>query len=292
MAFDIRGYTMDHVQSLLNKQDDASFKELEKLGALLTPKNAIEILERQKKASPRSLSSLFRGFSEDTVKGILADAGDNLLSLLYPCVHEEPLLHQLTIFGHAAEKTLTEIFQQTVRFRVELEALNLPTFSEIEPFFMQLSELESYITFLSSALQNALRLAWQSDRQQLVALLSPLKENAERLAQQTIGRKKDGLKNATGLYLKLEEQLSAIYDKLKDTDPSIEALAVLGIVYLEDFQAVGLANKTSAANTLQQVQHTLDQLGLHTVADVKANRIFSRQTLQDYIKHAFKLMRL
>ncbi|MFA6915260.1 MAG: hypothetical protein WC222_02600 [Parachlamydiales bacterium] len=291
MGLDIHGYTLEQIQALLALQEETVSKELEKLGNLLSLENVIQVLERQKKVSSRNLSAFLLGMTEETFSGLLINLTDPILLLLYQSIHEEPLLHQLTVFGHSAEKSLSELSVKTERCLIEISTLN-DTASGIEPLYQNISSLENEMANLTTALQNALKLAWQSDRQQLVALLSPIKEAAERLRLQSLGKKKNDLTQATGLHLKIEERLGAIYDRLlMDSDPSIEALAVLGIVYLEDFQALGLA-EPDRKNTLQDVQHILNTLGLRTVADVKANRIYSRGALQDYVKHAYKFMRL
>lgn len=295
MTLDILGYTQEQIKQLLLNDNDTSTKELERIGKQLSTEDLLHLLQRQKNLLPHRLSALLMGVSENAFSGLLSNINENVLAQLFLCIHEEPLLHQLTIFGNATEKSLNERIQKIEGCLSEIEAIdhsNLTT-NELDTLYLSIHAIEDEVESLKTGLQNALRLAWQSDRQQLVEQFSHLKEVTERLHGQMLGRQRNEGIPATGLYLRLEQKLSSIYDnRLKESDPSIEALAVLGIVYAEEFQEMGLIAKGKQDHTLQQVQQGLDRLGLHTVADIKANRIFSAHGLKEYIKQASKFLRL
>lgn len=118
---------------------------------------------------------------------------------------------------------------------------------------------------------------------------------------------------ATGLFALLEQKLNAVYgnpldpndiEALDNSDPAIDALVKFSVWYLRDYWEIGLlpmvknerdldlsSRRYSERNRAEHreklfvmVQENLERLGLDKVKDLKKARIYSRETLQDFIR--------
>jgi hypothetical protein len=87
---------------------------------------------------------------------------------------------------------------------------------------------------------------------------------------------------------------------MKDNTPALEALVKFNVWYIKDYREVGLLPQLDATHipTLfpeqEDLKHreqlfkiaesNLEKIGLHTLADLKTERIYSKKALIEYIK--------
>lgn len=297
MHSDISTLTPDDiVQCLLDQKSPINKEFFQKIGSSLTKERFLSILEKLEQVDVSKLSSVLVGLSHAVFQDSLYELNEQQAQLLKYCAKDEPLLHQLTLFAHEIERKVTQFEEESLVIEQSISVIDISSIDESRVHEIQktLYEITLSIQNLTRSLSNGLLIAWNSNREELIFLLSQLKERMLRLESSYIGHARHDLIHPTGLFKKLEDRLMTLYtDKLKDNDPAIEALAVLGIVYEEDFVQAGLLDKSKKdKNFLSTIEHNLSHLGLTTVGDIKRNQIYSRTSLKEFIAQARLLLRL
>lgn len=207
------------------------------------------------------------------------------LKLIKQCIHQEPLLHQLTLFTHRMEEKLTLFQQQARTMENEIKGLDPLTMHHLylEELQNQIDKLQEDVNEMIYGISNALNIAWNTTRKDLIMNLSRLKEMGERFLYEMGISVNPPPTSLNQLFL---ARIGSVYTgSLKDEDPAIEALACLRILDDTGYQEVGLFDQSAnhKGKILEIVGERLAQLGLHTVSDVKKARICSCETLRHFI---------
>ncbi|MBA3957992.1 MAG: hypothetical protein H0X51_06335 [Parachlamydiaceae bacterium] len=314
--------------SSINDQHDAQWKEkllatfnalttpnqLETVAGALTPVQARYLLEKTPEWGITKLPPLMAGLPPAVFPEILLEATPQILQSLKQIAVTEPLQHQLTVLQHEmtlfTEKlTATLMLKEQERFNLIPSEMGLKERSLTEN---QLSDLVAASLYLLKILDQALAVAWNSERTDLIESLSSLKEHCLKTLQPAIGQPRTEESAPTGLYALLEESFNRVYSdpnnpsdpqSLRDDDPVMEALAKFSIWYLEDYFDIGLISSVRDKSSLElnpeqfsegkciehrrklflEAQDKLATKGLVTVRDLKAHRIFSKKSLLDYL---------
>lgn len=217
----------------------------------------------------------------------------------------EPLEHHLNALIYEIEKILAEYIQKNEDFSNEI--INLPFedlgYEDIEYLESKINSLKHQFQTFLSIIDKGLSIVWSTDRIDLIEKMSHHKELA--VLQYHSYTDTQSLFNPLA---KLLHRLDSIYSgdphPLNDNEASIEALTRLSLWYLNDYWEMGLLpeikkksqlapdlDKNGAQKKLKDekeiyntVKNNLKQLGLETLQDLKQNRIYSKKTLQEFIR--------
>jgi len=305
-------------------EDQTSTLSLEKLKSLLREANDSSILETIGKGiQPDQLTALsglllgeyiekfpaiLVGLPHSLFMELLKHADDSNLHILKALASSEPLQHHLTMAGHDLQQQIFDCELQIGGLTNEIAALETTQMgrSDLQAIESKIADAAKGLQELTLVVNKSLAIAWNTSRIDLIETLSHTKERAESLLAHGIGRKRCDEHHSSGLYAKLEERLFHIYsngnafENLKDEEPAIEAIAKFSIWYLKDYWEIGLLPHIkqldeSESRPLQEKQHeqeallqqvniNLKQLGLKTLSDLKQARIFSKQSLSEFIR--------
>jgi hypothetical protein len=246
------------------------------------------------------------------------------LSQLNMLQHESmaiPIQHHLTALSiqklHMLDQISMRILAQEDNIKsIQIENLGLHDLTKIY------EEIEFLINTIDSELisiNQALSLAWNSDRIDLIDRFNVIKESIQKIKNFSIGnptQKIEILNHPAGLYAQLNEKLNQVYADGITTAlemailPAIEALAKLSIWYVEDYYKLGLLPDIQSEISLnldpavfsenERAEHlekliakakkALEDLGLITLDDLKKARIYSKKALQEYITEKTRLV--
>jgi hypothetical protein len=213
---------------------------------------------------------------------------------LLPIIHLEtllePLCYQLTLLMHTYESHLEKMKQKIELFKQKIHSIDLsmvPSLTQEIEFIAQEGQTDLNL------LETALEIAWQTERTDLIAKLSAIKEQLTHLQHYRIGSPLKSNQPASGLYLLIEHALTAVFDStLKDEDAALEGLACLKLWNIKDYWEVGLlpqlqypldSDVENIKDLMLQVQENLARLNLCQVKDLKRERLFSLELLKHYI---------
>jgi len=292
-------------------------QELEALGNTLSAdqiQDALLIIANDK-AQEWKLQPVLVGIKHTAFSQLLLKLEPSLRQIFIKMSASEPLQHHLSVFCHELLQFSEEADKQILLVQGEIRSL--------QPEELQAKDLQAIERAIAHfkkdyadelvKIENALSIAWNSDRSELIDRLGTFNEQFQRVSRDVIGLPCTETGSATGLYELLERRLAQVFDDkqspggldtLRDDEPGIEALAKLSIWYIKDYWAVGLLPKIKAPGKLElsslqleamnnlrhEARENLSKLGLGTVGDFKRLGIFSKSMLADYIsKHSQKL---
>ncbi len=307
---------------------EASVKEgshgQEKLHALLVHIHTNQLLEEVGKAlsleqikeilhfftnSPQLLDKLpplFVGISHDSFYTILPSLNKEELELLKFEALSEGLDHHLHLISKRLTFELESFESELYLLKNEIvSATNEILVQDQHKVFRKLIDVTlKKGQHLIDITNNALIIAWNTFRADLIETLSANKEKAQRLMQSISSDKSN--KN---LFALLENSLNSVFsdaiadgliDALADDTPAIEALGKLNIWYHQDYIDIGLLDESSVESGREngsladqqkkneviysQVVASLKAVGLHTLKDLKEAKIYSKQNLKQYLQ--------
>lgn len=292
--------------------------ELEELGGSLNLEQIHKILDfihQKDKETVEKLMPLLVGMSSNTFYGLLSEITQTELELLKEIGPTEALQHKLTLFLHDWKLNLDKFSTIFEEIKKEIEDLSLENLHKKEIFSIKgkIDTLGDQIEDGVHTLNNALLIAWNTKRVDLIENLSHLKDQFLRLNASYVGNPKYNDQVSSGLYKILEEKLDQVYSLKESKEkllllsgnvPAIEALATLGIFYLEDYWKLGLFSEIPTLKELRQIlrkknheekslfleelmdkaEKKLKTLGLTNVDSLKEANIFSKNMLSEYIQ--------
>lgn len=304
---------IDAILKLTDKQ------ELERAGSSLDLSETHQIfhLLAEQKIQAEQFLPLMVGINQGIFTQFLETLSSEEELILKELGSMEPLLHKLAILSHDLKQDLEALVKNVYEITAKIAAINLEQITKQDIFTRRrvIDELDSNIENHIKILNNALAIAWNSKRVDLIDSLSTLKDLFLRTSTILIGQPKQADAAASGLYKKLEDRLNQVYSydtessPFNDNDPAIEALTSFGIFYLEDYVELGLlpdvrsikdlkhALKTKSfqelnsylESILAQVEKTLKNLGLINVKSFKDAKIYSRDILKEYIQNKIEI---
>lgn len=280
---------------------------LEELGKEISIQQLLLALGELNELGTRKLSTILVGLPHNVFLELLRNTKDADLNYFKKTAQIEPLQHHLAMIGHdiqeqikAKENILDHLWENINELKPE-ECGNEDSNTievEAEKHTRDLQEL-------SSIIDKALAISWNTSRKDLIESFSHSKERAKTLLSRSIGTPRQKNNPPTGLYAHLENHLFStftdgdFFEKLNDNDDVLEVLAKFSIRTLADYQEVGLISKETnieksdasqaceflsiPPHLFQQASNRLTALGLNTLSDMKRARIFSKQRLKEYI---------
>lgn len=217
----------------------------------------------------------------------------------------EPLQYHLTQFVHEGEQLYKEIDLLQQQFEESLLSVTAQglTVESLEELISRIEPLRNQLLDFLERVNVALSIAWNTDRIDLIEKLSHINESLQHLLTISIGHPSSDNLKSTGLYSKMEQTFSKIFDSsLKDEDASVEGLTRLSIWHLKDYWELGLLPQIKQLQELDmdvhspehqrtsyhqhlfsQVQKQLELLNIGTVGHLKKESIFSKPLLKAYI---------
>jgi len=256
------------------------------------------------------LSPIFVGLNHDIFCAFLLTAEPNELSILKQGALTEAIQHHLTLLVSFLITKENDIHLQIINKMHELENLSLVDIraGEITSFRKTIDELNQQGLTLIQMVNNALAIAWNTLRLDLIEKLSLQKESIQRIIKFEVGTNQEVASESVGLYAQLDKLLNSIYadpnisaEAFNDDIPAIEALSKLGLWYLQDYWDMGLlpnvakedviqVNHNGDVNALELQQKlfkvtndNLNTLGLSTLKDLKQANIYSKAALKEFV---------
>lgn len=293
-----------------------SRSKIEAVGRALSVDQAAYLLTTphlNKKNTKEELTAILVGLPHQVFLQLIQPEQTQLLNVLKQEVNTEAVQHHLTVLSHEMANQLQEYENQSLTLNQAIRELTIDDLGreDICAFTNQIDELSAGFNQTISQIGKLMQLAWNTQRADIIDKLSSTKETATRYRNQVIGTARSFKKPPTGLYLELEKRLFSVYgdsenpadiEAIKDDEPAIEALVKLSIWYIHDYWEIGLLphikseqeitslRKERRDNLIQIVNQNLAKICLFTASDLKAARIFSKKSLQEYIaKQAHRL---
>ena len=286
---------------------DAS-EQLEALGKNLSVQQFLHLLDFlvAHDSYQNTLSTLLIGLRSEIFCKALNFFQSGHLALFKEEGKLEPLHYHLTQFVHEGESLYQHIDRQIERFEESLQTIGGEelTVERLENLVSQISPFRNKLLDCLERISVALSIAWNTDRIDLIEKLSGINEALQRLLVLFIGHPASDNLPSTGLYLRIEQILSTIFDSsLKDEDASIEGLTRLSVWHLKDYWELGLfphihqleeldldaaqpegkQREVRHQHLFSHVQQQLERLKIGTVGDLKREHLFSKPLLKAYI---------
>lgn len=290
---------------------------LEEAGKALTAPQFLEVvdlLSSLKGDDHLKLLPLLIGMPLMTFVEVICTASKTQMDVLKLESVTEPIQHQLTLFCHEIAKQLHEKDTELEAMRQDFEQMDVNDIGhkELRTIFSKLEMADAIFQQVITITNKALAIAWNTNRPDLVEKMSTIKESCHKYRVFVVGHPRDEEHAPTGLFLKVEEKLAAVYgnpqdpydiEALADDEPSIEALVKFAVWYLHDYWEIGLFPHLASSEDLEldpqshseqeRIAHrdrlfalareNLEKLGLSTLGDLKKAQIFSKKALQEYI---------
>ncbi len=296
--------------------DDRS--SLEVVGRTITANQFFQILKDKRKLNNSPLHKippLLVGMSFNVFIEILLDIPLELLKVLQEEGCTEPLQHQLTLFCHELVQELGHLSNHLIELETQIDAIDTRKINH-ENMVSTHRDIKKWEIFANEnilRIKNALAIAWNTSRPDIIDNLSFQKESWLKYNILVIGHQREYDKSASGLYARFESRLDTVFsnpedpsdiEALHDSEPAVEALVKFSLWYLHDYWEIGLLPKVVDVSELdldpvahndreradyraelfKDAQTNLEQLGLKTVSDLKSKKIYSKEMLQDYLK--------
>lgn len=297
--------------------------QLEVASSQISADQFIELIDKTLQIEDKHQWKLFPiivGMSFDTFVHFLSRASPQHLTLLQHESVTEPIQHKLTTLTHEIGILIKQIEIELERFYDQIEQINIEEMARDDIFEVH-HRIGLYAEFFEIRFQQAskaLAIAWNTNRLDLIESLSKIKDTCHKYNLYGVGLPRDKNTVATGLYQRLESKLFSIYgypnisndrEAMHDDEPAIEALVKFSMWYLRDYWELGLLPSVKNSeeldlgpsahlegkgtrlreNLFSEAKQRLESVGLNTVADLKNAYIFSKKTLQTYLKDSFKI---
>lgn len=267
--------------------------KIEALGKIISLAQSLEILnasvekDQEWKLGPLILGMPYRVFCQ-----ILMTAEGHQLELLKRETASESIQRHLVFFIHEINRFQQTLNQSAATLIREISDIDYKAYAnkEVELIQTKLQNIYEHVIEQVEKLNRALELAWKTGRPDIVDNLSSLKENSLKFLEIVIGVPRSEKDYPTGIYKVLEDHLSQVFanitdlEQLQDEDSVIDALAFLGLKYIEDYKRQGWFCDESNEIAINKIGDMLEQKGLRTVGDLKLHRIFSLESFKDYIE--------
>jgi hypothetical protein len=297
--------------------DDRTHLEL--VGQSVTAEQFFMLLEGKSQidhSAFHKIPPLLVGMSFNVFTDVLLDIPKDLLIILQEEGSTEPLQHQLTLFCHELIKELEYLSNNLIQLENQLDGFDTRNINH-DKMLSTHQDIKKWEVFANKniiRIRNALAIAWNTNRTDLIDTLSFQNESWLKYDTLVIGRQREYNKPASGLYARFESRLNTIFsnpedpsdiEALHDNEPAVEALVKFSLWYLHDYWEIGLlphigdvsqldldsTNHTDReradyrAELFQEAQKNLEKLGLKTVSDLKNKEIYSKEMLEEYLSN-------
>lgn len=296
-------------------------EQLEAVGKAITIRQFFDLISHynQSHEEHKKLLPILIGMTSETFLHMIKEAREQEIFLLKQESMTEPIQHHLSMICHELTNKLTEITQQLKAFEKEIEFLDLEAFNRthLQMMLEKIEEFSQFFQIASDDTSRFLSIAWNTNRIDLIEKLNTIKENCQNTLS-FIGHPKNHCLKASGLFAKLENKIHSIYgdpdnpkdmEAMKNEELAIDAIVKFSIWDLHDYWEIGLLPKIENPKEIEfttkfkkekkefyeellvLAQTNLEKIGLATVQDLKQANIFSKKTLEEYIKdHQQKIL--
>lgn len=290
--------------------------ELETIGNSLNTQQFITLVESVLELNDKNhwkLSPLLVGMSHETFYDAFSKLKEKDLAVFKVESVTEPVQHHLTMISHKMNGEIEHIVKELSAFEksiVDSDPQKL-LMNDVQALIEQIEHFSQKLLNLIDISKKALSIAWNTHRVDLIETFNRIKDSCQKLTLLGIGKPSTLSEPRTGLYDKLYQHLFQIYgdplnntdpETLLDTEPAMEALVKFSIWYLKDYWEIGLLPTVKhledldvehsseqeriqfRENLFNQAKENLSKIGLNTVLDLKTHFIFSKGTLQEFIR--------
>lgn len=294
----------------------SSNEQLQIAGRSLSVPQILDFLESNllvREDTFNKLLAILVGMTHQTFAQLLNEISDEQLQVLLQTSFSEPLQHQLTVFSHEMNNKYLLLSSELNILYKEIENLPMENVGRNELISLKnrINDISLEFNDVLSKMKTALRIAWNTHRQDFIENLNSIKEKYTHTLTHFIGHPETA-QGATGLYELLKERLNTVFgnasdlndpESLSNGEPSIDALVKFSIWYLKDYWEVGLLPKIKTIEELEldsdshneqeraeyrdklfsEVQTNLEKLHLLTLWEIKKKHIYSKKALIEYI---------
>ncbi len=306
---------VSQLQPLIQPEDSAHLTHLvaaiqnkktwKSLGEALNPSQLTTVLQCLDTFTGEQLENatlLFTTLQPLVFRHLLTHPDSSVQKQLKKLVHFEPIQHQLLILSHTIQSKLDEIHIQLSLLvnNIILLSNKKNTMDEIHKFISRIENNRQAYLEQIALIDEALSLAWNSSRKDLIEIFGSLKEHCLTSLQLHVGIPRSGMRPPQGCYMVLETELGNLFGdpedplttSLRDHEPAIEALTALGIWNGKDYHAHHLLtneelDQLSDDQKVELVNARLSSIGLKNVADFKEKYIFTKSLLKELTANQF-----
>lgn len=262
--------------------------ELELLGKNLNSTEffaLFSILKQDHKVIEK-LNAILAGISHDVFFEVLPKLSAMEIQLLQQESATIPVQHHLTALSLEKTKVLKEIETTYASLETFIEHIEVDKLRVIDctELLNKIRDLQSLAESQLDLLNQGLKLAWNSDRADLIENLSFLKETILKYKLQFIRELSEELKN----------KFNSVYADFNDDKiPVMEALTKLSVWHLKDYFDLGLLPEDAKPlldkvqdrqRLISQIKKNLEKINLVTLEDLKTAHIYSKKALQEFLK--------
>lgn len=292
-------------------------EQLETAGRSLSVPQILDFFESDllsREDNFNKLLAILVGMTHQTFAQLLCDISDYQLQFLLQTSFSEPLQHQLTVFNHEMNNKYLIFSEELEKLLKDIENLPIDNLSRNEMIDIKnrINDLSLEFNAGLEKMKNALRIAWNTHRTDLIESLNTLKDKYFHILNNFIGHPETA-QGATGLYELLNERINSVFgnpydlnnpEALSNGEPSVEALVKFSVWYLKDYREIGLLPNIKSDEELEldaqshseqerleyrdklfaEVQTNLEKLHLKTLWDIKKAHIYSKKALMEYIQ--------
>lgn len=262
-----------HIQALLSGRTPQEVTEIASRLSLEDAKQLLKVLEADAKGIKERFPDILKALPEEVFSYFSTTLyfHQNASSEIIQNKIQECLNQFKALFGEFQKERT--VLQECIT-ELPLYPVSAPILASLCDQIIQLADR---IEAIEAKINQMLPLIWLTQRSELVALASELKSNYSHLKQ-----KQDVLP------VDLIHHLNSIYGA-KDAESSMEGLSALGIQYIEDLKQLSCvlgeeANDIPEKNLPAAIHDRLVLRGLSTVADLKKQKIFTKDHLFAYLK--------
>lgn len=293
-------------------------EHLEAAGSSLTVDQALDLIETCLQIEDKhnwKLSPLLVGMPNSVFSEIIQHIGEEQLQIFKDEGVTEPVQHQLTTLSHKlladiqkAEETIDQIYKG-----IQVISIQECTLHNIREIIKEVELCQKLLNSLYVINNQALAISWNTNRLDIIETFNKIKDSCQKFTLYGLGTPSSETEEPTGIYHLLEQKLCEVYgnpldpedsEALKDTEPAMEGLVKLSIWYLRDYWELGLLPNIKKQSELDldlerysetervqyreklfaEAQKNLSHIGLKSVKNIKENFIFSKESLQEYIR--------
>ena len=288
--------------------------QIEEVGRSVDLSQALDLIDHHRELETEGLwklGPLFVGLPTQVFTETLTKGTKPQLDVLKHEGVTEPIQHHLTLLSldltQRLETLTPELDSLTQQIQeVDFTTCTKPQFTSLITAIDTLRRAYQQILELSN---EALAIAWNTNREDLVEKYNTIKTTAHRGVTEFVGYPKSNSRQPSGLFTLIEQALNSVYSSpdtppLDDDTPAIEALVTFKLWYLKDYWEIGLFPSITSPDQLNldpsthseeqclqrreelfaQARRNMEKAGLTTVCDLKQALIFSRETLQDHLR--------
>nr|HEV8051730.1 hypothetical protein [Parachlamydiaceae bacterium] len=258
----------------------------------------------------QKLSSIFAGITPFVFREVLFQASQEELSFLREEAVTETIQHHLSLIISELNTEFNNFCNRLTHKENEIQQMDMQTMGK-----ENISELIHSIAAIHEEGKNilkhagrALTIAWNANRTDLIQDLGRIKELCQKYLMETVGKDAQDEVLSSGLFLLLDKKVDALFSDqdasgnisiMKNSTPALEALVKFSVWYIQDYSEVGLLpnippqdeqDSKHEMDSLKQreqlfiaAEKNLNRIGLHTLSDLKRERIYSKKALMDYI---------